>query len=319
MAIHPGRPQHPMIPPQLVRAWLTRATGLPRRIQMETSDPVRGEALLAVSMEFCAQWQDIGLALPLQSFSALVAHHGPFPLLRSLSLSICSGLINGDETITIRDAPLLRKVTLKDFPFLALDMAWDQLTALDMTVQDAEPGISALQHCSNLEELHFLLVDQGRLPTITPFTLPSLLWLVTAGKNSILSFLTLPRLAQLDISGPGFSRNSMARLTEDLRGMVQRSESGSACPLQNLSFRMPPDGISAAEFEAFLRAVPPSVVDFRLTLHVRGALEMVGAVLRVPGVLPGMRTLRLTYDIKSVAGSSRSIRAGDTAREARGS
>jgi hypothetical protein len=126
---------------------------------------------------------------------------------------------------------------------------------------------------------------------------------VTAGKNSILSFLTLPRLAQLDISGPGFSRNSMARLTEDLRGMVQRSESGSACPLQNLSFRMPPGGISAAEFEAFLRAVPPSVVDFRLTLHVRGALEMVGAVLRVPGVLPGMRTLHLTYDIKSVAGS----------------
>ncbi|KAJ7871332.1 hypothetical protein B0H13DRAFT_1040081 [Mycena leptocephala] len=257
-----------LVPTHVLRLWASRAANRPRRIQLECTDSVQGEALLHAILESSQQWQDIELELPFETFSVLVAHDEPFPMLRSLSLSIRSGtrMWEGDHTITL-DAPLLRRITLAHFPSISVDTAWNQLTTLDLTAYfDTVAAISALQRCPNLLELHLTLVVLERSsPAIPPFTLPSLRSLVTVGK-SILQFLTVPSLVRLDLWGPGFS-GEMGQATNDLRALVARS----ACHLTRLSLRMPQE-ITTAEFHAFLQ-VAPSVSDLQLILTFTGALE----------------------------------------------
>ncbi|KAJ6599096.1 hypothetical protein DFH09DRAFT_1130105 [Mycena vulgaris] len=277
----------PPVSPLMVGLWMSRANNRPRDIYFSTHDRKRGAEYLDESMDYCQQWRDVELRLPIESFSELIAHHGPFPLLRSLSLSVRSAVIDGDHIITIRDAPLLRKVTVMDFPILAPDIAWEQLTTLKMTTHEAGPGISALQRCSNLLHLEFSLnVHDMVAPPILPFTLPSLNTLLTAGE-SLLPYVTLPNLEQLDIWGPGFLPGGMEALTESLHALLVRS----ACPLKRLSFRMPPK-ITAGAFRAFLQAAAP-VVELKLTLYFPSGLGELVTVLQSADVLPQLTALRI--------------------------
>ncbi|KAJ7761911.1 hypothetical protein DFH07DRAFT_771230 [Mycena maculata] len=199
---------------------------------------------------------------------------------------MCDALWSTDVTVTIRNAPLLREVTLTEHPSLTVDMAWEQLTTLSITSHEAEEGLSTLQQCSNLLELDCSLRDTGRSPlAIPPFALPSLRHLRTGGR-SILPFLTVPSLTHLDIWGPGFS-GEMNELTQSLHALLERS----VCPLNQLSFRVPPTGMSAAEFHSFL-AETPSVVDLQLTFHA--SLDLI-TILQADGVLPRLETLRVLY------------------------
>ncbi|KAJ6589951.1 hypothetical protein DFH09DRAFT_885567, partial [Mycena vulgaris] len=216
------------VSPLMVGLWMFRASNRPRDISFTTRDTERGTDFLEESMVYSHQWRDVELRLPMESFSDLVAYHGPFPILRSLSLSIGSQMFSEVQTITVRDAPLLHEVTLTDFPFLAADIAWEQLTILKITTHVAAPAIFALQRCSNLVDLEFSLLVPGRDAeslAIPPFVLPSLKTLLTAGK-SLLPFITAPSLEQLDIWGPGFS-GDMDSLTESLDALLERS----TCPL----------------------------------------------------------------------------------------
>ncbi|KAJ7652136.1 hypothetical protein DFH06DRAFT_1475489 [Mycena polygramma] len=277
----------PTVPPQVLGLWATRAGVLPVKIQLETRDIQRGVNLMGQSLALSQRWQELHLSLPVLSFAALVAQPGPFPMLRKLSLSLNTNVISQDTTIPILNAPLLRTVILRDFPLLSVDTAWNQLTTLDMTAHDGEPGISALQPCTNLETLRFSLVMMRPPGAIAPCTLPSLRHLANNG-SSILPFVTVPSLTRLDLWGPGFS-DGMAPLTQDLAALLTRS----GCTLRRLSFRMPP-AITAAELEAFLRAVP-SVTDFEFTTHFTGVLANVRAVFQLAGVLPKLDTLRVVY------------------------
>ncbi|KAJ6498136.1 hypothetical protein C8R47DRAFT_1317918 [Mycena vitilis] len=277
----------PTVPPQVLGLWATRAGALPLKIQLVTDDDQRGDALMVGSIASSLRWQELHLSLPVSSFSALVTHHGPFPALRKVSLSLNTNIISEDTTITILNAPLLRTVILREFPFLSVDAAWNQLTTVDMNTHDGEAGISALRHCTTLQTLRFSLMAM-RPPVagaIAPCTLPSLRHLANNG-SSILPFVTVPSLMRLDIWGPGFS-GGMMPLNQDLAALLARS----GCTLQRLSFRMPP-AITAAELEVFLHAVP-SVTDFEFTTHFTGVLANVRAVLA--GVLPRLDTLRVVY------------------------
>ncbi|KAJ6569455.1 hypothetical protein B0H19DRAFT_1135529 [Mycena capillaripes] len=278
----------PTVPAQVIALWAFRAGVLPINIELKTDDRERGTALLSECMELSHRLQNVNLALSLEPFSTLVAHDGAFPMLRKLSLSIDSNVFADDITLTIRNAPLLRKVTLGDFPFLSVDTAWNQLTTLDMTVHELEAGILALQNYSNLVDLQFALRDAGGSLTIPPFTIPSLRSLVNSGE-SILPFLTVPNLVRLDIWGPGFS--DMDQFSQELQALIQRS----ACRLRTLTFRMPPP-ITAAQLETFLRAVP-SIIDLQLVFHVHDALMKIRTVLLSVGVLPALKTLRILYDV----------------------
>ncbi|KAJ6498160.1 hypothetical protein C8R47DRAFT_321330 [Mycena vitilis] len=107
-------------------------------------------------MKSCEQWCDVRLVFPIQAFSALIARCGSFPMLRSLH--ICSKYeIRGALTIPIRDAPLLRTVTLDVISLLSLKTTWEQLSTLDMTEHDPGSKFSALRHCSNLVNLRVTL------------------------------------------------------------------------------------------------------------------------------------------------------------------
>ncbi|KAJ7455270.1 hypothetical protein B0H11DRAFT_2067459 [Mycena galericulata] len=272
--------------PEVVSLWGSRAGILPRNIHLVTLDHERAEQLLEESMESCERWQHVDLALPLECFAALDGHHGPFPMLRSLSLLIFSGIIDGKRTITIRDAFLLREVTLGEHPFLTVEMAWEQLTTLKITANIGKDGISLLQRCINLIELELKLVDKPAPSTIPPFALPSLQSLVTQSQ-SVLPFLTVPSLTRLDISGPGFS-GEIEELTTSLRALLERSR----CPLECLSFRVPP--ISAAELRHFLKAAPPSVVFLQLSIFLSDQLGVTSA-LQAIDVLPRLKTLHIDH------------------------
>ncbi|KAJ6589947.1 hypothetical protein DFH09DRAFT_1358996 [Mycena vulgaris] len=276
--------------PAMVRLWMSRAKNHPRDISFATQDPKRGTEFLVESMEHSQQWRDVELCLPLESFSDLAAHHGPFPFLRSLSLSLGSETYNFSlQTITIRGAPLLREMTLTDLPFLAADIAWEQLTTLKMTALESETllAIPVVRRCSNLVKLEVTIQGRHTSPD-PPFTLPSLTALLTAG-DSIIPFITVPSLEQLDIRGPRFL-SDMEPLTDSLRALLERS----ACPLTCLSFRVPPM-ITTSALRAFL-LVAAAVVKLDLTLLElcsRDGLSLI-AVLQTVDVLPQLTALHIT-------------------------
>ncbi|KAJ7094273.1 hypothetical protein C8R44DRAFT_860409 [Mycena epipterygia] len=275
----------------IVGLFLSRAANRPRDMSFTSRNPDEGKKLLEESLAYCQHWRDVQLRLPLESFSLLVAQQGPFPMLRSLSLSSTSygPTAGGTRTLKICAASSLRTVTLPDFPILAVDVAWDQLTILRMTTttQDAGAGISALQCCSNLVDLQFTIMDPDRspLPSIPPFTLPSLRSFMAVGKP-ILSFLTAPSLTRLQIF-PG-SLGDMEELTDQVRALLERSQ----CPLEGLSFGEP--NITAAEFRSFLQVVPMAV-DLQFSLYFPSGLEKLVTVLQEDDILPRLVTLRIIH------------------------
>ncbi|KAJ7496826.1 hypothetical protein FB451DRAFT_204514 [Mycena latifolia] len=270
----------------LVALWMSRANNRPRDITFNTQDPDVAADLLEESMAYCDKWRDVKLVLPIDSFPALASHHGPFPILRSLSLSLNDEVWEGDQRITILGAPLLREVTLADFPFLTVDIAWGQLTTLKMTASVVSAGLSVLRRASSLVNLHFALIDPRRAPlAVPPFVLPSLTHLKTSGK-SILPALTVPSLEQLDIRGLG-SFGEMESLTDPLRALLERS----ACPLKRLLFRVP--DITADEFRSLLQAIA-SVEDLTLTFQFPTGLDELVTVLQSRDVLPRLTALRIT-------------------------
>ncbi|KAJ6589946.1 hypothetical protein DFH09DRAFT_1140499 [Mycena vulgaris] len=291
-----------LVGPLMVGLWMSRADPsrpsdhkLPLDISFTTKYTEQGTQYLEESMVYRQQWRDVELRIPMQSFSELIAYHGPFPLLRSLALSMNSGTHTEAHTITIRGAPLLRAVTLTDFPLLTADIPWEQLTTLKLATQgEAAPGIFALQRCPNLVHLEFSLIATGPPPlVIPPFTLPSLQTLLTTGQP-IVQYLTLPSLEQLTIWGPGFLGDIQPR-TKALRALIKRS----ACPLERLSLRVPPK-MAADAFRPFLQAFAP-VIELTLTLYFDSGLQEFVTVLQAPDVLPRLTALRIMDASQAVA------------------
>ncbi|KAJ6589958.1 hypothetical protein DFH09DRAFT_1307421 [Mycena vulgaris] len=227
-------------------------------------------------------------AAPIESFSYLVAHHGPFPLLSSLSLSLDSHIFNQEPTITIRGAPLLRKVTLADFLFLTADIAWEQLTILKSSHTMRRSPYPFLQRCSNLVDLEFASgLDRAPL-AISPFTIPSLQSFSMTGQ-SIRPFFTFPSLEQLNMYRSSGLSGHMGSPTESLLALLQRS----ACSLKRLSFPVTPE-ITTDTFCTFLLAALP-IVELELTFWRVGASDLsLIAILQTAEVLPGLTTLHIT-------------------------
>ncbi|KAJ7094265.1 hypothetical protein C8R44DRAFT_749461 [Mycena epipterygia] len=197
------------INPAIVGLFLSRAGSRPRDIAFTSENPEEGGKLLEEIMSCCQHWRDVQLRLPLESFSRLIAYRGPFPMLRSLSLSptALGGTVDGIRTIIIRDAPSLREVTV------LLTISHSGSRCRLGPVDDAK-----YDHAQrNLLDLKLALEDPSR-PLTPPFTLPSLQSLLNVGK-SILPFLTVPSLACLEIRGPGFSRD-IQELTNEAAPMV---------------------------------------------------------------------------------------------------
>ncbi|KAJ7736163.1 hypothetical protein B0H16DRAFT_1695470 [Mycena metata] len=280
--------------PSMVGLWMSRAGILPRDISFTTRDIERGTQILEASLEYSLQWRDVELKVPMESYAPLVNHHGPFPFLRSLRLSMNSGVWEGQATVPVQGAPLLRELIITDFPAVTADVAWGQLTTLRMDVHEAAPGISILQHCTSLVDLHFALLDPIRtLPSIPPVILPSLRSLFTAAR-SILPFVTTPGLEELNIWGLGFSGDINA-VTASLQALLARSDP----PLRILCFRVP--NIDAAAFQAFLQAASTSVVELILTLHFPTGLDTLISVLQDASLLPALTTLRIVEQSRAAA------------------
>ncbi|KAJ6569440.1 hypothetical protein B0H19DRAFT_1066180 [Mycena capillaripes] len=261
------------LPPQVVSLWGSRAANRPRDIQLSTTDPDRAAALLAESMECCQRWRDISLMLPFQLFAALVAYHGPFPMLRALSLSLSQG--HGALTIPVQNAPLLCKVILPHFSSISVDTAWNQLTSLDITVNDAARGISVLQAYSNLTDLRFSLMDHR----VNSFILPPV------------TFRSLRSLRMLWVH---YGTMDTERLATELPALLARS--AGAYHLTQLSFHGMPLQVSTATLKRLLTAAG-SVTDFQLTLNLSNAMTALRDVLNDESdgdpVLPLLTTLRV--------------------------
>ncbi|KAJ7174755.1 hypothetical protein C8R46DRAFT_1347812 [Mycena filopes] len=244
----------------LVGLWMSRAGLLPRDVSLTTRNIRRGAEILAASMEYTLQWRDVALKLPMESYAALAAHRGPFPFLRTLQLSMNSGAWEGTSTTTIRDAPLLRKLVLMDFPAVTADVPWAHLTELDFALTNTSRTLSVLPHV----------------------TLPCLRSLSTSG-YSIIPYLTTPSLDELRIWGPGFS-NDMDELTASLPALYTRSP----CAPTSVYFRLPQ--ISSTQFTAFLRE-NASATTLTLMLHFTSGLDTLVRVLEAADVLPALTTL----------------------------
>ncbi|KAJ7783204.1 hypothetical protein B0H16DRAFT_483860 [Mycena metata] len=256
----------------------------PLDLILATNDPNKAASFFSETLPLCESWRDVELRLPFDSYSPLFAHTGHFPLLRTLTLSTESNVWRTGQTITIRNAPLLRKVTFPAFSILAVDIPWEQLTRLTIQAHVANPAVPTLRRCVNLVRLDFTLTVFGpELADAGPFTLPCLKTLRTAG-TSILSFITTPILERLSLR---IHHWDDIDLTESLQALLQRS----ACSIQKLSFHsFHPAAMSSVEFTTFLGIVP-SVDEIELALS--DGSDNLFAVLEEEDVLPRLATLRI--------------------------
>ncbi|KAJ7138230.1 hypothetical protein C8R44DRAFT_944780 [Mycena epipterygia] len=261
---------------EMLKLWLSRAGDLPLEYTLRCEDPSRAGALVEASMLHSHHWQDISLRLPLESFPKLDTRHSSLPMLRTISLDIKEVGEVAQDLITIQDAPLLRNVHIFSLPYLKFSVPWPQLTTLTLCHWvDLEECIALLRECSQLVHL---VVSVWNSPTATPdaspITLPLLETLTSnEGDQSILNYLTLPRLERLGIE------------THDLN-VLSSFIHRSACTLHFLWLSV--TGIGDP-LDSFLRAAPSSVHELQLD----GNLRVCCNALQHVDVLPQLKTLHI--------------------------
>ncbi|KAJ6602793.1 hypothetical protein DFH09DRAFT_451509 [Mycena vulgaris] len=156
----------------MVKAWLSRSGSCPLSVRMDKDaiDPVQpAQELLNVIVPYRARWEHAKLVI--DSLSYLPILEGPMPFLRQLYLRV-DGVLGMSPAISVRQAPLLRAVTLTDFEYPTAFLPWSQLTSLTLIATTPTHCWPILQQSANL--VHCELVIYGDGVPQPPVTIPRL-------------------------------------------------------------------------------------------------------------------------------------------------
>ncbi|KAJ6602791.1 hypothetical protein DFH09DRAFT_1125520 [Mycena vulgaris] len=155
----------------MVAAWLNRSGSCALSIRMdEDAIPVLPvDEVLDLIVPHCARWEHAKLVI--DSVSYLPFLEGPMPFLRQLYLRV-DGVLETSPAISVRQAPLLRAVTLTDFEYPTAFLPWSQLTSLTLIATTPTDCWPILQQSANL--VHCELIICGDDVPQPPVTIPRL-------------------------------------------------------------------------------------------------------------------------------------------------
>ncbi|KAJ7670319.1 hypothetical protein B0H17DRAFT_1086024 [Mycena rosella] len=275
---------------EILKLWLSRTGNSPLSYYLHSTTPSRAGALIDASILHSHQWQDISFGLPMSSFLELDMRRRSFllPILWTISFEIHQrGDEDAVETITIQNAPLLHEAHISTFPDIKFDIPSQNLTSLVLQHSvDVVECLALLRKCPKLAHLVVLTTGSASIQHISPLTLDHMESLsFNLGHTSIMDYLTLPLLRRLTITTGAVK----IQHPTSLLAFVHRS----ACDLEFLSFSVTDS--RSDTLRLWLRAVPDSVAAVELVAW-RLSHDWFGdclAILQLPDVLPGLKTLRL--------------------------
>ncbi|KAJ7159929.1 hypothetical protein C8R43DRAFT_993920 [Mycena crocata] len=144
-----------------VEAWLSRSRCLPLSIQSDERGIMDGlyDKVLAAILPHRARWEHVSFDIDEAQFHII---DGPMPILRDLQFKANTFAIG---PFVVRDAPLLRRATLWDFPYAHNLLPWSQLTSLTLVCKNPRDCTPVLEQTPNLVHLTLVtLVYEGEEP-----------------------------------------------------------------------------------------------------------------------------------------------------------
>ncbi|KAJ7088216.1 hypothetical protein C8R43DRAFT_297889 [Mycena crocata] len=162
-------PLHTILAVHQLESWLERSCFCPLSVEIAYSSPPQAEAVFQTLVPHRLRWEY--LTLDIYDHGKLHTNiEGPTPLLRELNLGL-------DEAspfpITLKEAPLLREVSLNGHAAAAVILPWAQLTSLTLYgVYPLECSPILLQACSLVHCTLNLIPDED--PIRPDVNLPSL-------------------------------------------------------------------------------------------------------------------------------------------------
>ncbi|KAK7023258.1 F-box domain-containing protein [Favolaschia claudopus] len=233
----------------LAAVWLERSGSLP--LSIHTGHAGDWETSFSVLLPHRARWEYVNLYLD-DSCNSL--NKLSFPLLRSLRLST-DGEDRFNPFIAIRDAPLLRRVSLDHVDPHMLSLPWKQLTSLSVKYTCAYDWISILRKASQLVHCEFSFWDSDfdEIDPVEEFLLPRLETLeIDSDSGSAEQFipsLVAPALRRLTLPEDDLGDNPI----ESLRSLITRSN----CKIEDLriSCASKPEAVYCAEFPSIKRII----------------------------------------------------------------
>jgi hypothetical protein len=243
--------------------------------------------LIDVVKPYCLRWRDICFVLPLSGHYQLKT--STFPCLERLTLSVASGYPSDarKDPVIIRDAPLLRQVTLFFILSLQVNLPMEQLTILDFTYMYIPQVIALLRRCPNLADLTCRLVRRGDYDDEPPPVELHALRRLNIPNETLLVYLTAPHLERLQIRRMS---DSVQVATSALHELISRS----SCALKFLA--IPFGGIPAAQIK-YLFGSTNTIEHLQLSFEYSlEAPRMLLQALCSVDVLPRLRRLEIHDD-----------------------
>ncbi|CAK5284957.1 unnamed protein product [Mycena citricolor] len=197
--------QHPQ-PDVLLQRWVER-TGprIPLDLCLRLLTTRRTMELgLAVLGAHASRWRRVSLRIhmPLTLSLTLGSGYGSWEGLEELE--VCTGpygaAVPGPGTGLFL-APRLRRVRVDGYPATELVLPWTQITSLTLRMQSLAECLMVISQTRQLEALHVSLADRDTHHRPISLVLPALRRFKVRwdGEPSILEYMTLPQLTDLDI------------------------------------------------------------------------------------------------------------------------
>ncbi|CAK5284666.1 unnamed protein product [Mycena citricolor] len=196
---------HPQ-PDALLERWVER-TGprIPLYLELNTTSRTM-EPLLAVVGAHATRWRCVALRMSIPCTFGLAPSDGSGSWDSLEELEVLAGprhaAVLSPVTGLFR-APRLRRVRVEVFPATQLVLPWTQITALTLLEQSLAQCLMIISQTRQLEALHVSLTNRHTRHRPISLVLPALrrLTIEDDAVPSILGYMTLPQLTDLDVGG----------------------------------------------------------------------------------------------------------------------
>ncbi|KAK6974171.1 F-box domain-containing protein [Favolaschia claudopus] len=276
-----------------IATWFSRAGALPLSLGMIYPEHLESHHLQSLLHCHAQRWQSLDVAAHVDTLLEL-DNSKPFPGLVELSLaSLGQHEQDLSQVEAFRHTPSLRRLSIDSLPPSLLDLPWTQLTKTTFRFISIAECLSFLRLATSLSEFYRTGIpedEEGDVESVigrAPFchdSLDSLLVSVSSGAESILHFLTVPRLKTLELQGGWETCTQL-----DTGRLAVPFFSQTCSTLLSLKFPMPPS-LPVHWFQLL-----PNLTTLEL-VYPAEPLSVVGAIRALnrgttPDLLPKLRGL----------------------------